>query len=331
MSVLLQVPAGPPQGRGRSWQGRVTSSLFRLQRQWPGLRSLRYQRARAALLDQWVKGLGTLGCRHTATAVQGVALDWIWPPGSESQPWPPPRLILYLHGGAFCLRMPHLYRAFLGMLCSRSGAVGLMPDYRLAPAHPHPAAIDDCFAAYASLLESGVPPQAVAFVGDSAGGGLCLSALQLVRKHGLPMPCSVALMSTSGDWTMSGASFRENRRRDALFSPGAMRHYRRLYLQGAAADDPLASPVFASCEGFPPLHLAVAETELLRDVSIAIAGKARAAGVPVELDVWPGMFHAFQMLPLLPESRVAIARLVDFLHRHWSADPQCPSGPTTSS
>jgi len=284
------------------------------------VRSLPYQRARAALLDHWVKGLGFRGFRHTATTVQDLKLDWVWPPASESQLWPPQRVILYMHGGAFCLRMPHLYRAFLGQLCLRSQAVGVMPDYRLAPDHPHPAAIHDCFSAYNSLLNSGVSPRAVALVGDSAGGGLCLSVLQLVREHGLPMPRCVGLMSTSGDWTMSGPSFLENRRRDVLFSLGAMRHYRKLYLQGAAAGDPLASPVFANCQGFPPVHLAVAEAELLRDVSVAVANNFRAAGVPVELDVWPGLFHAFQMLPLLPESRIAIQRLIDFLDRQWSPD-----------
>jgi len=312
------LPIAP--GARRSWRSTVASGLIRLQKPWAGFRSLRLQRARAAVFDQWAKGLGTSDCRRTFTLALGLRMDWIWPPGADTQPWPPRRVILYLHGGAFCLRMPNFYSSFLARLCRKSEAVGVMPDYRLAPDHPHPAGIHDCLAAYNHLLGSGFAPDSVVFVGDSAGGGLCLSVLQLVREHGLPMPRAVALISTSGDWTLSRPSFRENQHRDALFSLGAMQHFRELYLGRAVAADPLASPVFASFEKFPPMHIAVAETELLRDVSTAIADNCRAAGVPVELDVWRGLFHAFHIVPLLPESRVAVSRLVRFLDRQWSPD-----------
>ncbi|MDX1504682.1 MAG: alpha/beta hydrolase [Spongiibacter sp.] len=227
------------------------------------------------------------------------------------------RYVLFFHGGAYCLHSPNRYRLMLAGICQRLGAIGVLPDYRLAPEHPHPAAIDDCYESYVMLLEKGVDASRIALLGDSAGGGLVLSVLARIRAAGLAMPSSASLFSPAGDWTLSAPSFYENEGRDPMFRVSSFLFFRSLYLGTTEATDLDASPLRQAFEGYPPLYFTTSSTELMRDIAVIGADKARAAGVPVELDIWPGQCHDLQLMSMLPEAREAMERFYGFINRYW--------------
>lgn len=221
-----------------------------------------------------------------------------------------PRL-LYLHGGGFVGCSPLTHRPVTGAF-ARAGICVFAPDYRLAPEHPFPAAIEDAVAAWTALSESG--PAAVA--GDSAGGNLALALIVEARRLGLPMPAAAALFSPACDVLGRGASFRANARRDALFHPKFLEGLVPLYLGDGDPHDPRVSPVEADFSGFPPLLLHAAEREMLRDDAVQVAERARAAGVHVALSLWPVVPHAWQLAEsVLPEGRRSLFEAAAFLRR----------------
>lgn len=224
--------------------------------------------------------------------------------------------LLYLHGGGYALSLPRTHAGFVARLCREIGAVGLLPEYRLAPEHPFPAAVDDVLATYRAALEISGDPRNVFVAGESAGGGLVLALLIRARDERLPLPAAAAAISGAFDLTFGGASHRENAERDPMIAAAAIRALRNLYLRGESPTHPLASPLHADLAGLPPILLTVGSTEMLRDDSTALAERIAAAGGVVELDVWPSMPHAFPLLPLLPESRRAIRRTATFFHAH---------------
>ncbi len=188
------------------------------------------------------------------------------------------------------------------------------PDYRLAPEHPFPAAVEDVIAAWRGLLAA-VPGRAVV-AGDSAGGTLALALMLALRDAGAMLPGGAALFSPGTDLAGTGDSMRTNARRDAMFLSDAIRHLADAYLGGADPRTPLASPLYADLAGLPPLLIHVGEREILRDDSTRLAERARAAGVAVDLHVWPVVPHVWQFAhATVPEARRSLAAAATFLHQ----------------
>ena len=224
----------------------------------------------------------------------------------------PRATLLYLHGGGYVACSPRTHRPITSGF-ARRGLNVFAPDYRLAPEHPFPAAIDDAVAVWRDLLARapGEPPPFVG--GDSAGGGLTLALALKLRELGERLPSGLVLFSPWTDLTISGASAETNRERDALLTLKAGRRWVAMYLKGADPRDPLASPVFADLRGMPPLLIHVGEREMLLDDSTRLAARARAAGVKVELAVWPVVPHGWQIVPWLPEAARSLDQAAAFM------------------
>lgn len=252
----------------------------------------------------------------------GVAAQWL--DGGA----PNGRVILYLHGGAFIARSPHLHAAMVQRWCARLSARALMVDYRLAPEHPYPAAADDCHAAYRWLLAQGYRAEQVVIGGDSAGGNLTLATLHRIKAAGEPLPACAVLLSPFVDFTLSGESMATNARRDPIFTPAFALGIRAQYAPPERFLDPAVSPLFGDFRGLPPLLFQVGSTEMLLDDSTRAAAKAQAAGVRVELEIWDRMPHVFQALPL-PQSARADDSIVRFVEdqtaRAAAAESRAPA------
>lgn len=203
--------------------------------------------------------------------------------------------MLYLHGGGYVLGSAEALTNFAGQIAARVGADTFVPDYRLAPEHPFPAAIDDAVAAYRGLVADGA--ERIVVVGDSAGGGLTLALLSIVaaeKAKGLVQPVGAAAMSPWSDLTLTGASFETRAEADPIFTRGVLQGFADMYLQGQDATNPKASPLHAELNGLPPIRIDVGDDEVLLADSVRYADRARAAGVEVMLSVWKGMPHVFQ-------------------------------------
>lgn len=228
------------------------------------------------------------------------------------------KAILFFHGGAYCMHHPNMYRLLLADLCGRLELDGFIPDYRLAPEHPHPAGIEDCYAVYQELLSLGYKPENLVMLGDSAGGGLAVSVLQKAYIEGAPMPSCAVLLSPAGDWSLLGKSFYENERRDPMFNLSTLLYFRDLYLDGHSMTDPMVSPLYGSFDGFPPLYVTASSTELIRDIAVGYVEKTHAAGGSAQLEMAEGLVHDYPVIGFLPESRATRSRIVEFCRRHLS-------------
>lgn len=249
----------------------------------------------------------------TETTTGGVPTVTATPEGVEGGP-----TVLYFHGGGFVACSAHTHQRLGGHLATASGGRVVLVDYRLAPEHPFPAALEDAVAAYEGLLADGVSPGRVVFAGDSAGGGLVLTALLSLRDSGVEMPAAAITMSVYGDATMSGATYEANAERDLLVSKGSAEVSWSAYLSGGTDPrDPLVSPVFGDLSGLPPLLLQVGGEECLLDDTRMVATAGERDGVDVHLDVWPEMQHVFQVAAgNMPEADEALARAARFIGSH---------------
>ncbi|ABY25125.1 esterase [Renibacterium salmoninarum ATCC 33209] len=231
-----------------------------------------------------------------------------------------PGTILYFHGGAFSLGSPETAIGLAANLVTRTGFQALSLDYRLAPEHPFPAAIEDCLAAYRSLLDAGTEPTSIAFAGDSAGGGLSVTTCLAARTAGLPMPAAVLAFSPGLDHTRSGASMQTKAGIDPFFTQESLAFTGSMYLNGQDPHQELLAPaVLADLTGFPPILLQVGANELMLDDSVRLAERARDAGVDVILDITANAPHVFQsFVGLLDESDQALDRAALFLKQQLS-------------
>ncbi|WP_089914275.1 alpha/beta hydrolase [Leifsonia sp. 21MFCrub1.1] len=245
----------------------------------------------------------------TAVDAGGVPATWLDAPGAM-----PDRVLIFLHGGGFqfgSLRSDGELAARLGRA---AGMRVLFVDYRLAPEHPFPAALDDVRTAWQWLWrDRGCDPSAVAVAGDSAGGGLAVSLLAAARDDGEPLPSGVVLMSPTVDLTGSGRSMRDRVAEDPVSTPQLLARLAADYLAGADPRLPAASPLFASLAGLPPIHVEVGTADLLLSDSERLAETATAAGVEVEVVVGDGLPHVFPLLLGTPEAEAATERIAHFL------------------
>lgn len=239
------------------------------------------------------------GVRYTEAAIGGVAGEWVEPAEGVR----PAMTLLYLHGGGYVACSPRTHRPITGGF-ARRGLRVFAPDYRLAPEHPYPAAVEDGLAAYRGLLDQGIAAEQLAIGGDSAGGGLALAVLLRAREAGLAMPARAVLFSPWTDLAATGASARENDRRDPMITGSKIGEGAAIYLAGTDPKDPFASPLYADLHGLPPLMIHVGANEVLRDDSVRLDEKARAAGVVSLLRVWPVVAHVWPLFhSFIPEGR----------------------------
>ncbi len=250
------------------------------------------------------------GVRQEPVTAGGVPGFWFQTPGA-----PTDRAMLYLHGGGYVMGSVATHRSLIARLALAAGLPVLALDYRLAPEHPFPAAIDDVRAAYRWLQGRGIAPARIVFAGDSAGGGLVLGSLVALRDAGEPMPAAAVALSPLADLELSGESARSGID-DPMVGVADTHLMAAAYLGGgSAARDPRASPIHADFKGFPPLLLEVGTREILLDDARRVAERARQADVPVELFVGEGLTHVWQLHPHLPEAAESVARIARFVDR----------------
>ncbi len=237
--------------------------------------------------------------------------------------------VLYLHGGAYNMGSPMSHLGLVSQIVMRLGATATVVDYRLAPEHPYPAAIDDCTAAYRALLEE-VPAGSLVVAGDSAGGGATLATMVAARDAGDRLPACLYLLSPWTDLTLSGETHQTKRSVDPLIPRGGIEGHLQLmedmidgYRGGADAGHPGISPLFADLTGLPPILVQVGADETLLSDSTMLADRAEAVGVEVDLDVVDGMWHVWQILaPMLPESRTALDRASTFIQNRTTTESE---------
>jgi acetyl esterase/lipase len=245
------------------------------------------------------------GTRFEPVDAGGVRAEWTVAPGALDD-----FTVLYFHGGGYTIGSLITHRNLVGWLSKASSARVLAVDYRLAPEHPHPAAVDDAAAAYRWLLDQGTSPGRIAIAGDSAGGGLALATLVALRDARVPLPAAAALLSPWVDLALAGDSMTSKEGVELIVPRAPLARMAESYLAGRDARTPLASPLYADLAGLPPLLIQVGTAETLLDDSIRLADRAKACGVDVELEVFDEMIHVFQwFVPLLPEAVDAVDRL----------------------
>ncbi len=249
------------------------------------------------------------GAEYSAVDAGGIAAQWVDVPGADKR-----RVLLYLHGGGYVICSPNSHRKLVGHLAAAAGCRALVIDYRLAPEHPHPAAVDDALAAYRWLLAQGFGHESIAVAGDSAGGGLTIATLVAIRDAGLPSPCAAVVMSPWVDLEGTGDSIRTKASVDLLVQGEALKMMASMFLAGKDARTPLACPLYAEVSRLPPVYVQVGGDETLLDDSTRLATRLAAAGNAVRLEVFPEMQHVFQInAGNVPEADDAVARSGAFL------------------
>jgi acetyl esterase/lipase len=229
----------------------------------------------------------------------------------------PRHVVLYFHGGVYAMGEAALAADLASQVARRTDAKVISVDYRLAPEHPYPAAVDDALAAYEALLQNGIAPSDIVLAGESAGGGLGVATLVNARDHGLPLPAAAFVMSPMTDLTLAGTSMETRREVDPLLSPEALQARITDYTAGQDAAIGLISPLFADLSGLPPLIIQAGTHEVLLDDAIRLAQQAAAADVEVTLDITPRVPHVFQAYyPILDEAGAALDRAGQLLSAH---------------
>jgi len=248
----------------------------------------------------------------TAAELGGVPTAEITVDGIE-----PRHVVLYFHGGVYVMGDAFLAAELASQVGRRTDATVISVDYRLAPEHPYPAAVDDALAAYEALLDNGTAPSEIAFAGESAGGGLAIATLVNARDHGLPLPAAALVMSPYADLTLAGTTMETRREADPLLSPEALQARVPDYTAGQDAALGLISPIFADLSGLPPLIIQAGTHEVLLDDAVRLAQRAVTADVEVTLDITPGVPHVFQAYhPILDEATAALDRAGRLLSAH---------------
>jgi epsilon-lactone hydrolase len=251
----------------------------------------------------------------TAAELGGVPTAEITVDGVE-----PRHVVLYFHAGVYVLGDAFQTAGLASQVGRRIRAKVISVDYRLAPEHPYPAAVDDALAAYKALLDNGTAPSDIVLAGESAGGGLAVATMVNARDRGLPLPAAAFVMSPYADLTLAGATMETKREADPLLSPEALRARVPDYTAGQDAALGLISPIFADLSGLPPLVIQAGTHEVLLDDAIRLARQAATADVEVTLDITPQVPHVFQAYyPILDEASAALDRAGQLLSAHLAS------------
>ncbi len=249
------------------------------------------------------------GTKTTRVDAGGVPAESIVRPGAVAD-----RHVLYLHGGGYCLGSPANYRHFSWRIADVARAPVLAIEYRLAPEHPFPGALEDALAAYRWLIDRGA--KEVVVMGESAGGGLTLALLMKLRDERLPQPDAAVVMSPWTDLALTGASLAENGTADPMLNTSDLPEFVAYYVAGADPRNPYVSPLYGDPSGLPPVLTLAGSDEILRDDAVRTAEKLCSANPRSELQVWPHMVHAWPLFaPVMPEARAAVAEIGSFVQR----------------
>jgi len=244
----------------------------------------------------------------------GVPCEWISAPNASAD-----RAVLYVHGGGYVIGSVNTHRDLMGRISRASGARVLGVNYRLAPEHPFPAAVDDSVAAYRWLLAQDIKPNRISVAGDSAGGGLTVATLVAIRDAKLPVPGAGVCLSPWIDMEGIGESMKTRATADPVVQREGLLGMAAAYLGGQNPRTPLAAPLYADLKGLPPLLIQVGDAETLLDDSTRLNDRAKAAGVSTKLEVWHEMIHVWQLFAsFLPEGQQAVDGIGSFLKEHTS-------------
>lgn len=292
----------------RSHQSRLLNLFLRIAVK-PILTSGRFDPVRSAQwLDRLMRG------RRSAAGIECSVLSTGAVNGEWHRPMRPISTrvtIMYIHGGGYFTGSARAYRAVTTRLAKLASAPVFSVDYRLAPEHPFPAAVDDVVAAYHWLLQQKTHSRGLIVAGDSAGGGLCLALIHALQQKDAELPARLVLFSPWTDLAVTGDSV-EASQGCALFDAGTVKKAADYYLRGGDASSPLASPLYGDFRGFPPMNIYVSDSEAIRDDSWRLAQKAEQAGVEVKLNIWHRQVHAWPVFyPLLPEAELCLEEVAD--------------------
>ncbi|MBZ5532874.1 MAG: alpha/beta hydrolase [Acidobacteriia bacterium] len=305
-SLAAEAPPPPPSLRARI----LTAIVRRVLKGWPRRGpqdALRWAR-RFFNSPGFMSFLHLHGLEVTSVSEGGVRGEWLVPKSGAPQR----KVLLYLHGGGYVSCSPRSHRPITANLARLLGQRVFSLEYRLAPEHPFPAAVDDASAAYRWLLSQGFAPRNIAIAGDSAGGGLTVATLLRLRREKQPLPACAACLSPWVDLT--GKFAYRNAESCAMFRPSDIANFASLYLNGAPAEAEEASPLFADLGGLPPLFILASASEMLLDDAARLHEKALSCGVPSKLRAYPGLPHDWPLaVGLIPEAMLALREVAGFV------------------
>ena len=297
--------------RMASWQSTVFGGLVRLGRpralgSGAGIEELRRQ------FDHVTRRFGAIpeGAAFEPVQLGPVKGEWVRVDGAAAH-----RVILYFHGGGYVSGTPESYRPLIARLCSAAQANAFSVAYRLAPDFAFPAGLRDGIDAYRHLLQGGVGASQIVLAGDGSGGGLAFACLLAIRNAGLAMPAGCVAMSPWADLSLTGLSLLQNAKKDVMLSWETLFLSARQYLKKQSPTDPYASPIYAPFRDFPPVMVHAGSLEILRDDASRIGDRAAEASVPVSVEIYDGMQHLFQANAHVPEARVSLNRLGQFVRQ----------------
>ena len=248
--------------------------------------------------------------------MEGIQAEWLIPFSSSTRS---EKVILYLHGGGYVTGSIEDHRMMCGLLANATGVKVLIPEYRLAPEHPFPAALDDALKVYQWLLDQGYSSANMIIAGDSAGGGLSVATVLALKEKSGSLPAAVVCLSPWADLALTGQSHATKAKAEAILNKDVLREWALCYTDESNLTNPLVSPVHGDFHGFPPLLIQVGSEEILLDDSTLLAEKAKSAGVDVILKIWDGMWHVWQALgDLIPENRKTFEEIGEFVQGQFS-------------
>jgi len=266
------------------------------------------------MLDTVARKLGKLpkNCKAEKLEIEGLYAEWL-----SSEHMVSDKVILYLHGGGYAFCSANTHRPLAASIGNAAGVKVLFPEYRLAPEHPFPAAIDDAVTVYRWLLRQGYQPSNIIFAGDSAGGGLSVATTLVLRDQNEPLPRAIVCLSPWVDLTSSGESYRKNNEVDPYLTLPGVRDAANMYVGNETSlNHPLISPAFADLTGIPPLFIQAGNHEILQSDAELLAKQARHAGVDVTFKIWDGMWHVWQISgDKLPEAKKAISEIGEYIKK----------------
>ncbi|MCX5993765.1 MAG: alpha/beta hydrolase [Chloroflexi bacterium] len=296
-----------------SWQVRLLELYFRLQHAFaPKRGEVDVDKERVELDKKGAIFKLPKGVKSVKELAGGVPAEWLIPPGVSNG-----RVVLYLHGGYYICGSPNSHRSLAANIAIASKARALVIDYRLAPEHPHPAAVEDAVAAYKWLINGRVDPKHLAVAGDSAGGGLAIALLVSLRDRNIPLPAACVCLSPWTDLAFTGETWQSKAKVDLIIYDYKGLAFAKIYLGGLDPKTPLASPLYADLKRLPPLLVQVGTDEVLLSDSTRLVDNAKQAGVNAVIDEWEKMQHVWQFAAsFIPEGRRAIERIGEFIDRY---------------